>query len=86
MQVPRGGQAFSSEPVQNPPVGGYLGGTDAANAPDRERQETVRQNLGVRDAAGLALGQRLPLTSPGAEGPPAMRCTKEEKKKKKKKR
>ncbi|KAI3363147.1 hypothetical protein L3Q82_011791 [Scortum barcoo] len=28
---------------------------------DRERQETVRENLGVRDPAGLAVGERFPL-------------------------
>lgn len=67
-QVPRGGPSFPSEPLQNPPVSDGPGGTDAVAAADGERQESLRENLGVRDAARLALGQRLPLTHRGRRG------------------
>lgn len=67
MQVPRGGQTLSSQPFQNPPISDYLGGTDTAITADGERQETVREDLGVRDAAGLAVGERFSLTN-RAEG------------------
>uniref|UniRef100_A0A3Q3L044 1-acylglycerol-3-phosphate O-acyltransferase 5 (lysophosphatidic acid acyltransferase, epsilon) n=1 Tax=Labrus bergylta TaxID=56723 RepID=A0A3Q3L044_9LABR len=40
-----------------------LGGPDTAITADGERQETVRADLGVRDAAGLAVGESLPLTN-----------------------
>lgn len=63
MQVPGGGQTFSAEALENPPLSHDPGGTDTAIAADGERQETVRENLGVRDAAGLAVGERFSLTN-----------------------
>lgn len=66
MQVPRGRKTISAEPPQNPPIGDDLGGTDTAITADGKRQETVRENLGVRDTAGLVVGERFSLTN-GAE-------------------
>lgn len=63
MQVPWGRQTLSFKPLQNPPVCGGPRGTDAAPASDGEGQETVREKLVVRDPAGLAVGELLPLTN-----------------------
>lgn len=63
MHLPRGGQTFSTEPLKNPPVSGDLGGADTAITADRERQETVFENLGIRDTSRVAVGEFLPLTN-----------------------
>lgn len=70
MQVPRGRQSVSAEALQNPPLGADPGGAHTAAAADGEWQETVREDLGVRDAAGLAVGQRVSLTNGGARRHP----------------
>lgn len=75
MQVPRRGQTFSAESLENPALGGDLGRTDTADAADRKRQETVHENLGVRDASGLAVGERFSLTNRGQTA--TMRRTKD---------
>ena len=63
MQFPRRGQTFSTEPLKNPPVSDDPGGTDTAITADRQRQETVCENLGVRDTSWLAVGEFFPLTT-----------------------
>lgn len=68
MQVPRGRQSVLPEPLQNPPVCAGLGGPHAAVTPERERKEGVREDLGVRDPAGLAVGERVALSSSGGGG------------------
>lgn len=68
MQVLRGRQSFRSEPLENPPVSGCLGGTRTAVAFDREWKEGVREDLGVWDTPGLAVGECVPLTSGGRGG------------------
>lgn len=66
MQVLRGRQSFRAEPLQNPAVGGCLGGNRAAAAFDGGRKAGVREDLGVWDTPGLAVGERVPLTSGGS--------------------
>lgn len=63
LQVPRGGQTFSAEALENPPFCDDPGGADTAAAADGERQETLCEDLGVRDGAGLAVGERFSLTN-----------------------
>lgn len=73
LQVPRGRQTISAEPLQDHPISDDLGGADTAITADGERQETVRENLGVWDTAGLAVGEHFSLTN-GAQAA-MMRCT-----------
>lgn len=75
MQVPRWGQTFSAESLKNPALLGHPWGTDTANAADRKGQEAVRENLGVWDAAGLAVGKHFSLTNRGQSA--TMRRTKD---------
>lgn len=74
-QIPRGRQTVSAEPLENPPVGDDFGRTYTAIAADGERQETVREDLGVRDTAGLAVGELFSLTK-GAEAATTRRTKK----------
>lgn len=62
-QVPQGGKSVSTEALQDPPVSDDPGRTDTATAADGERQETLRADLGLRDAAGLGVGESLPLAN-----------------------
>ena len=66
-QVPRWRQTVSAKPLENPPVSHDLGRTDTAVTADRDRQETVCEDLGLWDAAGLAVGERVSLTNGRAE-------------------
>lgn len=66
MQVPRGREDLSSIPLENPPISDDPGGAHTAITADGERQETVREDLGVRDAAGLAVGELLSLMNRAA--------------------
>lgn len=67
LPVPWAGQTFSADALKNPPLRDDPGGADTATTADGERQENIRENLGVWDAAGLAVGKLFPLTS-GAKG------------------
>lgn len=63
MQVSQRRQSLSTDALENPSLRDDPGGADTANAADRERQEAVRKNLDVWDAAGLAVGECFPLTN-----------------------
>lgn len=65
--IPRRGQGLSAESLQDPPIFDYLGGAHTAITADRERQDTVRENLGLRDAVGLAVGQHFSLKTANEE-------------------
>lgn len=62
MQVPRGRQTFSTEPHKNPPISTDLGGADTAITADWDRQETVCENVGVRDSSRMAVGECFSIT------------------------
>lgn len=69
IQVPWSGQSLSFESLQDPPIFDHLGGSHTAITADGERQVTLRENLGLRDPAGLAVGQHFSLKKTcGEEG------------------
>lgn len=65
MQIPRRGQNLSTEPLQVPSLCANFGRANTANAADGERQKTLRENLGLRDTAGLALDEHFSLKAVG---------------------
>lgn len=61
VEFPRRGQTLSTESLKDPSIVDDLRGAHTAITADGERQETLRENLGLRDAAGLAVGEHFSL-------------------------